>query len=52
MINMNILLYERLGFTEKIKDCYEDPCAMDDEMRQEHCSCFWLLQKKFGNSTN
>ena len=42
----NIRLYEHLGFTEKIKDCYEDPCAMDDEMRQERCSCFWLLQKR------
>lgn len=41
----NIRLYSRLGFGEKIKDCYEDPCAMNEKMQCEKCSCFWLLQK-------
>jgi len=41
----NIRLYRRLGFLEKIKDCYEDPCARDEKMQYEACSCFWLLKK-------
>ncbi len=41
----NIRLYERLGFNTKIKDCYIDPCDMDDEMKPKACSCYWLLSR-------
>ncbi len=27
--------YRRLGFITKIKDCYFDPCAMDENMMPE-----------------
>ncbi len=39
----NIRLYKRLGFNSKIKDCFEDPCAMNDDMTPSSCSPFWLL---------
>lgn len=39
----NVRLYKRFGFTNKIKDCYIDPCDMDDEMKPKECPCFWLL---------
>ena len=29
----NLRLYRRLGFTDKIKACHCDPCAMDADMR-------------------
>ena len=29
----NLRLYRRLGFTDKVKDCHYDPCAMDADMR-------------------
>lgn len=41
----NIRLYNRLGFTDKIKDCFVDPCAVDKEMKPKPCPCFWLLSK-------
>lgn len=41
----NIRLYHRLGFQRKIKDCYRDPCARDNDMEPKPCSCFWLLSK-------
>ena len=28
----NRRLYHRLGFTTKVRDCYIDPCAMDENM--------------------
>ena len=31
----NERLYRRMGFTDKVKDCYLDPCAMDDNMLPE-----------------
>ena len=42
----NIKLYKRLGFLTKIKDCFEDPCAMTEHMNPSPCSPFWLLQKQ------
>ena len=42
----NEKLYRRLGFTSKIKDCYFDPCARDDQMRPEPDAVFRLLAKK------
>lgn len=42
----NIRLYHRLGFTKKIKDCFEDPCDVDEDMRPKACECYWLLKKE------
>ena len=41
----NIKLYRNQGFVTKIKDCYFDPCAMDDNMRPKPDEGFWLLAK-------
>ena len=29
----NLRLYRRFGFTQKVKDCRADPCAMDEHMQ-------------------
>ena len=42
---LNVRLYHRMGFTEKIKDCLADPCAMDADMNPAPDDCFWLLAK-------
>ena len=42
----NVRLYRRMGFTEKVKDCYVDPCATDENMRPEKDECYWLLAKE------
>lgn len=42
----NIRFYERLGFTKKVKECAEDPCDRDENMRPRPCPCFWLLYKE------
>lgn len=44
----NIRLYKSLGFNEKIKDCFEDPCDVDINMKPKECNCFWLLKKVLG----
>jgi len=41
----NIRLYTRLGFNTKVKDCYLDPCDVDEEMHPKPCACYWLLSK-------
>ena len=41
----NVRLYRRMGFTGKVKDCYMDPCAMDENMRPRADDCYWLLAK-------
>lgn len=41
----NIRLYKRFGSDTKIKDCFVDPCDMDNEMKSKACPCFWLLSK-------
>ena len=42
---LNVKLYRRLGFNTKIKDCVEDPCAMNKDMKPDSCDTFWLLHK-------
>lgn len=41
----NIRMYHRFGFTDKIKDCFEDPCDVDSGMKPKASPCFWLLAK-------
>ncbi len=41
----NKKLYRRLGFDTKIKDCFFDTCARDEDMRPEPDAGFWLLSK-------
>lgn len=41
----NIRMYHRFGFTNKIKDCFEDPCDVDRGMKPKASPCFWLLAK-------
>ena len=43
----NIRLYHRLGFTEKIKDFYYDPCGFDENGRSIYEEAgWWLLIKE------
>jgi len=42
----NVRLYHKLGFLEKIKDCYADPCDVDENMQPKPCSKFWLLKRE------
>ena len=43
----NIKLYQKLGFTSKIKDCHYDPCGMDDNMQPKYEEdSWWLLVKE------
>ena len=43
----NIRLYHRMGFTEKIKDCYYDPCGLDENMQPVYEEeGWWLLAKE------
>lgn len=42
----NEKLYRRMGFTTKIKDCYFDPCAMDENMQPKPDEEGFLLLSK------
>ena len=42
----NLQLYRRFGFTEKVKDCRADPCAMDEHMRPVVDPAPWMLLYK------
>lgn len=42
----NIRLYERLGFIDKIKNCYYDPCSLDDNNEPEYDEAGWWLLSK------
>ena len=42
----NIEMYRRMGFDRKIKDCFADPCAMDEHMRPMPDEGFMLLAKE------
>lgn len=42
----NIKLYQSQGFITKVKDCYLDPCARDDNMRPKQDEGFWLFAKE------
>lgn len=41
----NIRMYHRFGFTDKIKDCFYDPCNVDNEMKPKSSPCFGLFAK-------
>ena len=38
-------LYRRMGFDRKIKDCYFDPCAVDEDMRPLPVEGYQLLAR-------
>ena len=42
----NLSLYRRFGFCTKIKDCHDDPCGMDENMRPQYAQTAWLLLRK------
>lgn len=42
----NIRLYNKLGFTEKIKTLSVDPCDVDSEFKPASCREYYLLKKK------
>ncbi|MEG2917910.1 MAG: GNAT family N-acetyltransferase [Clostridium sp.] len=42
----NLRLYKRIGFTQKIKDSFSDPCNVDDNQIPNACEKFWLLKKQ------
>ncbi len=42
----HIRFYKRLGFTIRGKECAEDPCDRDEDMRPRSCPLFWLLYKE------
>lgn len=42
----NIRLYNRLGFTEKVKTLRVDPCDVDSECNPAPCPEYYLLRKK------
>ena len=42
----NLRLYRRFGFTEKVKDCRADPCAMDENMQPVVDPEPWVLLRK------
>ena len=41
----NYRLYQRLGFDNKMKDSFVDPCNVDCMRNPKKCDCFWLLSK-------
>ena len=41
----NIRLYKKMGFTEKVKDSFVDPCNVDENQMPKTCDKFWLLRK-------
>ena len=42
----NERLYRRMGFARKVKDCFFDPCAMDENMRPARVGGGYLLLMK------
>ena len=42
----NLRLYQRLGFIRKVKDCYYDPCNVDEWMKSKPCGKIYLLEKE------
>ena len=43
----NIKLYRRFGFSQKVKDCYYDPCGFDGNNQPEYEEeGWWLLVKQ------
>lgn len=41
----NRLMYHHFGFCRKIKDCFADPCSLDENMQPQADPGFWLLYK-------
>lgn len=41
----NLRLYRRLGFTQELKFCREDPCDVDDAFCPQPCPGYLLLRK-------
>ena len=42
----NISLYRHFGFLEKVKDCHDDPCALDENGQPVYEEAAWWLLKK------
>ena len=42
----NIRLYERLGFSERVKECHYDPCGLDEKGQPEYDEEGWWLLKR------
>ena len=43
----NIRLYERLGFSERVKECHYDPCGLDEKGQPEYDGeGWWLLARQ------
>lgn len=42
----NIRLYQRFGFTTKIKDCHDDPCDYDENLKPVYEEKPWWLLRK------
>jgi ribosomal protein S18 acetylase RimI-like enzyme len=42
----NQRIYDHMGFSKKIKICYFDPCAMDENMNPQQDEGFLLLSKQ------
>ena len=42
----NYRLYQRFGFSTKIKDCHYDPCGMDEKMLPKYEETVWWLLEK------
>ena len=43
---LNVKLYHRLGFREKVKDCHYDPCGMDENNQPRYEEAGWWLLSK------
>lgn len=41
----NLRLYKRIGFIDKVKDSFVDPCNIDEDQCPNSCEKFWLLRK-------
>ena len=42
----NEQMYRHMGYTEKIRECHYDPCAMDENMRPVYDEKSWALLLK------
>jgi len=42
----NLRLYNKLGFTEKVKSIFADPCNVDIDFRPAPCAEYYLLRKR------
>lgn len=42
----NLRLYRRMGFTQQVKVCTQDPCDVDERFRPRPCERFLLLNRE------